>query len=113
MNQPDCVTVISHYRIKAEALDSFLELLGRHWPVLRDLELASDTPPQYFVGDQPSSGPSLVVEIFEWSSRSAAGRAHTHPAVSTMWEQMSEMFAIEGDKPPREHFTMRALTVAH
>ncbi|MDQ6782682.1 MAG: hypothetical protein M3063_04415 [Actinomycetota bacterium] len=113
MDPTDYTTVVSHYRIRDGKLDSFIELLGRRWITHRDLELATDTPPQYFVDDQQPVDPSLVIEIFEWSSPSAVARAHTHPAVSTMWEQMNEMFAVADDKPHREHFTVRTLAVAH
>jgi hypothetical protein len=105
-------TVISHYKIREGALEPFLDLVGKHYPVLRELELATDTPPQYFVDDQRPDKPALVVEIFEWASATAVERAHTHPAISTMWEQMSDMFALDQENH-REHFSVRRLEVRH
>jgi hypothetical protein len=107
----DYTIVISHYRIKEGTLGSFLDLLGRHWPVLRELELATDTLPRYFVDDHETGQPPLVIEVFEWASDTAAQRAHTHPDVSTMWEKMGEFFAEEGPKPAREHFSVRPVDV--
>src|SRR5262245_37644893 len=111
MTATDYTTVISHYRIREGALESFIDLIGQHWPVLRQLELATDTPPRYFVDDHETGKPALVIEVFEWANATAAQRAHTHPEVSTMWEKMGEFFADDGTTSPREHFSVRPLDV--
>jgi hypothetical protein len=112
-DQDQNLTVISTYYVRADALGDFHELLRRHWPTLRDLELVSAEAPQYFAGSPGADGGVPFVEIFEWASPSAAQQAHTHPAVSAIWERMGEMWVTDGAVPPRSHLAVRALDVAH
>jgi len=92
-------TVIVEYQVLDGQLPAFTELLTRHYPTLRELGLATETPPQYFVGAEQPGKPTPVVEIFEWSSPNAPMTAHTHPALSAIWERMAQMSA--GDGRPR------------
>lgn len=107
------LTMISTYVVRADAVDAFRKLLERHWPTLRELELATDTPPVYYIGDITDEGGVPFVEILEWSSDNAAGLAHTHPAVSTIWEQMSQLWVKNSAHPVRTHLSVRRLEVAH
>ncbi|WP_426512437.1 hypothetical protein ACPPVO_18510 [Dactylosporangium sp. McL0621] len=107
------LTVISTYRVRSDALGDFRDLLGRHWPILRELELVTATPPQYYAGAAGDDGGVPVVEIFEWSSESAAQQAHTHPAISEIWERMATMWAPGGAAPVRTHLAVHPLAVAH
>ncbi|MFI5914250.1 hypothetical protein [Dactylosporangium sp. NPDC051541] len=113
MTEDENLTIISTYRVRADALGEFQELLGRHWPVLRELELVTATAPQYYAGDAGPDGGVPIVEIFEWSSGSAAQHAHTHPAISEIWERMATMWAPGSTEPVRAHLAVHPLEVAH
>jgi hypothetical protein len=106
-------TMISTYVVRADAVDAFRKLLERHWPTLRELELATDTPPLYYIGGTTDEGGVPIVEILEWSSDDAAALAHVHPAVSTIWEQMSQLWLENSASPVRTHLSVRPLEVAH
>jgi hypothetical protein len=99
-------TVICHYRVKSGNEVGFEQVLRRHWPALRELELATTSPPTYLVGaEQDIDGP-LFVEIFEWVDADAVARAHVHPAVSEIWERMGQLCEDRGGRPMFEfpHF---------
>ena len=84
-------TSIARYRVKPDCIDDFLEVIDRHTAVLRDLELVTDREVEVFVGEEREFGRPLVVEIFEWADETASDRAHTHPAVSEVWESMGPL----------------------
>jgi len=67
------VTVICSYRVKEGCQDEFKALLAKHCPTLRELGLATEREPTFFVGDDQGRGPHFV-EIFEWRDEEAAGR---------------------------------------
>ena len=102
------MTVIVEYRVLEGHVADFTALLAKHWPTLCDLGLATSTPPQYFIGEEVAGKPVPIVEIFAWSSPAAPGVAHTHPAVSKIWERMAEL--SDGDGRPR-NLALRPLTV--
>jgi hypothetical protein len=106
-------TMISTYVIRSDAVDAFRKLLERHWPTLRELGLATETPPLYYLGDTTDEGGVPIVEILEWSSENAAAQAHVHPAVSTIWEQMSELWLENSAHPVRTHLSARPFEVTH
>ncbi|CAN5405077.1 hypothetical protein BH24ACT9_BH24ACT9_18750 [soil metagenome] len=51
----------------------------------------------------------LFVEIFEWADRAAAGRAHTHPRVSELWESIGQLCQGRGERPKFEFHAVRPL----
>jgi hypothetical protein len=99
-------TVICHYRVRRGDEAEFEDLLGRHWPSLRDLELATTAPPVHYVGTEDGIEGPLYVEIFEWADADAAGRAHVHPSISEIWERMGVLCEDRGGRPMFEfpHF---------
>jgi hypothetical protein len=107
------LTVITTYYVRAEALDDFRELLRRHWPTLRELGLVTAADPLYYAGAVGPDGGVPLVEIFEWSSAGAAQQAHTHPAVSSVWEQMGQYWVHDGAVPARSHLSVHPLEVIH
>jgi hypothetical protein len=111
MSETTNLIVITTYHVRADAVDAFRDLLRRHWPVLRELELVTDTPAQYYVGEPESDGGVPVVEIFQWSGPTAPQRAHTHPAISTIWEQMGALWVHDGARSARAHLSVRPLEV--
>ena len=107
------LTMISTYVVRSDAVDAFRQLLERHWPTLHELELATGTPPLYYIGGVTGEGGVPIVEILEWSSEDAANQAHVHPAISTIWEQMSLLWVENSASPVRTHLSVQPLVVAH
>jgi hypothetical protein len=105
----DCLTSVNRYAVKHDELDAFLELIDRHWATLRELELVTDKEPEVLVGPDRETGAPVVVELFEWSDAEATGRAHTHPAVSGVWEAMGPLCEEHGGRPPFEFLNLAKL----
>lgn len=103
----DPITSIARYRVKADRVDDFLEVVDRHWATLRDLELVTDREPEVFVGEERETGGPLVVELFDWAGPDASGRAHTHPRVSEMWEAMGPLCESRNGAAPMEFVNAR------
>lgn len=108
MAQPE--TVICIYRVRPGSEEAFQGLLRRHWPTLRDLGLATETPPRHFRGAEQSGEP-LFVEIFEWTTAEAAGTAHAHPEVMAIWEPMDGLTERRDGRPNMEFPHVRPVDV--
>jgi hypothetical protein len=80
-------TVICTYRVRAEAEQDFLELLGRHWRTLHELGFVTDDESLVFRG---LDGALTYVEIFTWVD-GGFGQAHEHPDVIAIWEPMDPL----------------------
>ena len=79
--------VICVYRPKKVEGDEFKKSLDEHLDVLdRGGYLASR---QHLVLQSEKDG--TVLELLEWKSRDAAGRAHNDPNVQKIWGQLSEV----------------------
>ena len=75
--------VIALYR-PFEGKDAELrKLIEQHLPTLRDLGLATDRESMLMRAED-----GTYIEIFEWASEEASGKAHEHPAVAKIWEGM-------------------------
>jgi hypothetical protein len=92
---------ICTYRIKSGKEDEFLALIRRHWPTLRDLELAEDSPSLIFRGSDESGG-AVITEILTWRDGNIPNRAHEHPAVMALWEPMGMCCEPRLGRPPME-----------
>jgi hypothetical protein len=64
----------------------FRELLAKHIPVLRRLELITDREPIIV-----KSKNGTYIEIFEWRAADSASRAHELPEVAQVWEAMGRV----------------------
>ena len=110
-------TVICTYRVKAGARDAFLELLKKHWPALRSVGLASETPPMILEAhpdgkpQHSETGPTFV-EIFSWASAEASGVAHKTPQAMAVWEPMGALVESRDGRPAMEFPHYRPLTIA-
>lgn len=93
-SQPVPMLVI--YRVKAGNEAPFEDLLRKHWPALRGIGLATETPAALYRGEpkrpSPHGGPTYV-ETFEWVDESAPNIAHQTPEVMAVWEPMGPMLA--------------------
>lgn len=82
MSKPE--VVIAMYRPKEGKLGELESLVKKHFGILKEYGLTTEQTP--FLG---RSSDGSIVEIFEWASRSAAEKAHDHPAVAKIWEAMA------------------------
>jgi hypothetical protein len=92
-------TVICTYRVRPEAEDRFLDLLGRHWRTLRDLGFVTAEESLVL---RSTDGGLTYVEIFTWVE-GGFGQAHEHPDVLAIWEPMDPLLE-ERDGRPRWEF---------
>lgn len=103
------VTSLAQYRVKPGSEEEFLEVLDRHHVVLRDLELVTDREVEVYLGAERGVEGPLVVEVFDWVDADAAGRAHTHPRVSALWESMGPLCEERGGRPMFEFVSLGRL----
>jgi hypothetical protein len=101
---------ICTYRIKKGQEEQFVSLLRRHWPTLRDLELAQDTPSRIFRGADESGG-AFFVEILTWRDADMPKRAHELPAVMAIWEPMGQCCEARLGRPAMEFPLVQALSL--
>jgi len=101
-------TVICTYRVRADAEPEFVELLGRHWPMLHELGFATDEPSVIYrqLDDHPT-----YVEIFTWAE-GGYEQAREHPAVLGIWGPMDPLLEDrhglpKWDFPHYERVTLR------
>ena len=87
--------VMAVYRPKEGKGDELAALIEKHVPVLRAEGLATDRAP--IVVRSKLDG--TFVEIFEWDTADAAGKAHENPAVQEIWNAMEAVadFVTLGD----------------
>jgi hypothetical protein len=95
------VTVICLFRVVRGREAAFTDLLKRHWPTLRSLDLVTSDPPRHYRGAEQGGGP-LFVEIFSWKSEEAARLAHQHPEVMAIWEPMGTLTEKRDGRPSME-----------
>ncbi len=86
----DPVPMMITYRAKKGHEAALLQLVRSHWPVIRDLGLASTTPARIWKTTD-RDGNVAFVEMFEWRDSSAPDVAHQTPEVMAVWEPMSEV----------------------
>ncbi|HMG25860.1 MAG TPA: hypothetical protein VKH36_03510, partial [Acidimicrobiia bacterium] len=95
------------YRVRPDGEADFLELVGRHWPLLHDLGVVTDDPALVF---RSVASPPTVVEIFTWLYEGFS-RASEHPDVLAIWEPMEQLCEERDGRPALEfpHFEPVAL----
>lgn len=103
------ITSVNRYHVKADRVDEFLEIIDRHAATLRELELITDREVDVFSGPERDTGLPVVIEIFEWADEDATERAHTHPAVSGVWESMGPLCEARGSRGPFEFLNLERL----
>lgn len=98
---PNAEAVICTYRVKEGSEAAMLELIGRHWPTLRQAKLATPERPVVFEG-RDDSGKTFFVEVFSWVDGEAAGRAHQMPEVMAVWGPMGDLVEERLGRPGME-----------
>lgn len=94
-------TVMCTYLVRPDREPEFRDLISRHWAVLREQGLATDTAPLRFRGEDAAQRP-FFVEIFEWVSAEAPETAHHAPAVMAIWEPMGMCCEARDGRPAME-----------
>jgi hypothetical protein len=84
------IRMLCIYRVKEGKEDEFQTLIEKHWPTLRRVGLASETPARWFRG-ATKDGKRRFIELFEWKDDKAAGVAHESPDVMSVWEPMGAL----------------------
>ena len=107
---PTSETVLCIYRVTRGNESAFIRLLERHWPVLHELGLVTDTRPTHYRGAEQDGSP-LFVEIFDWVSPDASRLAPKHPDVMEIWERMDKLTEARGGRPNMEFPHVHALDV--
>ena len=82
--------VIATYRPKQGKEQELLVLVRDHVPRLRKEGLVTDRRPLVLRAKD-----GTLLEIFEWTSKEAVDKAHSHPAVLQMWEQFGAVCDYE------------------
>lgn len=85
-------TVICTYRVRPDGEDRFVELLRAHWATLRRLELVTEERSRVY---RSLDEPPTYVEIFTWVEGGFT-RAHEHPDVLLIWEEMDPLLEERG-----------------
>lgn len=98
---PNAEAVICTYRVKEGSEATMLELIGRHWPTLRQARLATPERPVVFEG-RDESGKTFLVEVFSWVDGEASGRAHQMPEVMAVWGPMGDLVEERSGRPGME-----------
>jgi quinol monooxygenase YgiN len=76
--------VIVAYVPKAGMADALLAAVRKHIQVLREENLVTDRPPYVM-----RAVDGTVVEVFEWRSAEAIQKAHSMPAVQSLWAEFA------------------------
>ena len=95
------VYVICQYRVAKGNEKEFQKLLERHWPLLRELKLATRTRPRHFLGQEQEGG-QIFFEIFEWVDEDAHKLASQHPDLMAIWERMDKLCEARHGRPNME-----------
>ncbi|MEZ0228232.1 MAG: hypothetical protein ACAI25_06380 [Planctomycetota bacterium] len=77
------VVAFALYKPKPGKAKELEVLVAKHIPTLRELGLVTDRAPVLV-----RSTDGTLIEVFEWRSGEAIGRAHQHPKLAMVWEAM-------------------------
>ena len=95
------VLVVCTYRVAKGNEKEFTGLLKRHWPLLRELELATRKRPRHYRGAEREGQP-IFFEIFEWVDEGAHELASQHPDLMAIWERMDKLCEARDGRPNME-----------
>jgi hypothetical protein len=77
--------VIVAYTPKPGKEPQLLQAVGKHLRVLRAEQLVTDRPASVM-----RAADGTIVEVFEWRSAEAIGKAHSNPAVAALWSEFGQ-----------------------
>ncbi len=99
------VIVIACYRPKAGKGAELEALVREHVPTLRKQGLVTGRAPIAM-----RAGDGTLIEVFEWASEEASGRAHGDPVVQKLWQRFDALCEflplaqVPGSEAPFPHF---------
>ncbi len=105
------VTSLCIYRVKPGSEGAFRRLLGRHWPTLRRVGLAADSPSIIYEGSEGEDAP-FFAELLNWKDARGAETAHEIPDVMTVWEPMGMLCESRDGRPAMEFSRVERIEVA-
>lgn len=79
------IIVIAAFRPKQDKNELLMEAVREHLPLLRKEDLITERK-----GYAMKSEDGSIIEIFEWKSEEAIGRAHKSEAVLKLWKKFEE-----------------------
>lgn len=90
--EPTNEPVLMHctYRAKKGHEQALLQLVKAHWPMMRQLGLATETPARIWKTTD-REGRVAYVEIFAWKDSKSSEVAHQTPEVMAVWEPMANV----------------------
>lgn len=103
------VTAMCIYQVRAGAEGAFEDLLRKHWPTLRSLDLVTPRASVAYRGRNEDGSP-FFVEFIEWCNDTAPGIAHELPEVGAIWEAMGPLCESRSGKPAMEFPTVENLS---
>ena len=88
--------VLTHvtYRPKKGKEEELFSLVKKHWPILKEIGLATNDPAKVYRATDKRSGQVYFIEIFSWRDEKASEVAHQTPEVMAVWETMGPV--LEG-----------------
>jgi hypothetical protein len=90
---------VAIFRPKVGRESELLELLAERLPLLRRLGLATQREPMLM-----RSREGVILQVSEWASDEAIGRAHETPEVLAMWERFDACCTyVRLDTLPESH----------
>lgn len=95
------VTSLCIYRVKAGSEPAFRGLLAKHWPTLRRVGLAADSPSTIYQGVEGEAQP-IFFELLHWKDAEGADKAHEIPDVMAVWEPMGLLCEGREGRPAME-----------
>jgi hypothetical protein len=104
----DCIAVCT-YRVMRGKEDAFRQLVMKHYPALRALELVEEQPHLVLAGRDEADG-CVVVEILHWSRPDGPMMAEEIPEVIAIWERMGQLVESRGNRPAMEFPLMTLLS---
>jgi hypothetical protein len=80
-------TVLATFRVKADQLDDFLQLMPKYRAALRENNLVTAEPYLLLQGEE--DGKPLVVEVFSWRNHEIP--EHVPPEIQVYWNRINTM----------------------
>jgi hypothetical protein len=85
--------VLTHvtYMPKKGKEKELMELVKKHYPVLKKAGLATSDPAQVYQATDHRTGRVYFIEIYSWVDENAPRIAHQMPEVMAVWEPMGNI----------------------
>ncbi|MFJ2744536.1 hypothetical protein ACIO3O_33340 [Streptomyces sp. NPDC087440] len=102
--------MLTTYLLGPGRYEAAVEVLNRHWPLLRRQGLVTDEP-SWIAHGQGAEGP-FIVELVTWGVPGAVDAAYLDPEVNSLWQEMFSLTESRGARPPVDWPAVTRLTGA-